>query len=172
MGGMRKCYKTDDYQMKQLSVVVSRLSILRECSVTVGVMIHVVHGLPAEPAGSPQEPTSKKPPVIVNQPNSYVEAPADEKLRLVIEVKGESPLQYTWYKNTKQLLYAQSNVLEIPNASHLDTGQYCCSIANDHGSILSSTYAVKVIRKPVARGEQIQIKIKGTCSNFNNKLHV
>ena len=117
----------------------------------------IVHGLPAEPASSPQESTSQQPPVIVKQPNSYVETPAEEKLCLVIEVKGEPPLQYTWYKNTKLLPYAKSNVLEIPNTSHLDSGQYCCSIANDCGSILSSVYAVKVIRKPVARGEQTQI---------------
>ena len=109
--------------------------------------------IPIEPPSSPQESTGKHPPVIVKQPDGCVEAPAEEKLRLVIEVKGEPPLQYTWFKNTKELRYAKSNVLEIPNATHLDSGHYCCSIANDYGSILSSTYSIKVIRKPVARGE-------------------
>ena len=93
------------------------------------------------------------PPVIVNQPDSYVEVPAEEKLRLAIDIQGEPPLQYTWFKDTKVLQNAESNVLEIPNATQLDTGNYGCSISNNYGSILSNTYSVKVISKPVTRGE-------------------
>ena len=94
----------------------------------------------------------KRVPEILVQPEAYVEAVAGERLRLAIEAKGDPPLEYTWYKDSKELRYATSNVLEIPNTNQLDTGQYCCSVVNPHGSTLSDPFQVKVIRTPVRTG--------------------
>ena len=98
-------------------------------------------------------PIQRCKPEVVEQPEAYVEAIAGKNLRLSIKVRGDMPLQYKWYKDTKELKYATSNVLEIPNANQLDSGQYCCSVANDNGSTLSDIYQVKVVRRTVAKGE-------------------
>ena len=94
----------------------------------------------------------KKAPEITEQPGPYIEATAGEKLQLIVKVKGEDPLRYKWYKDTRELMYASTSVLEIPNANQLDSGQYCCAVANDYGSILSEIYQVKVTQRPQNRG--------------------
>lgn len=91
--------------------------------------------------------------MIVEQPDAYVEATVGKKLQLVIKASGVPPLKFKWYKDSKELAYGTSSVLEIPIANQLDDGQYCCSVANEYGSILSDIYQVKVLRRP--RGELI-----------------
>ena len=94
----------------------------------------------------------RKAPKIFEQPKPYIEATAGGTLQLVITVSGEGRLRYKWYKDTRELVYATSNTLEIPNINQLDNGQYCCAIANDHGSILSEIYQVSVLQRPTDRG--------------------
>ena len=94
----------------------------------------------------------RKAPKILEQPKPYIEATAGGTLQLVVTANGESPLRYKWYKDTRELMYATSNTLEIPNINQLDNGQYCCAVANDHGSILSDIYQVSVLRRPTNTG--------------------
>lgn len=94
----------------------------------------------------------RKAPKILEQPKPYVEATAGGTLKLVITANGEGRLRYKWYKDTRELVYATSNTLEIPNINQLDNGQYCCAIANDHGSILSEICQVSVLQRPTDRG--------------------
>jgi len=96
---------------------------------------------------------------ITEQPGPYIEATAGKKLQLTVKVKGEAPLRYKWYKDTRELMYATTNILEIPSANQLDNGQYCCAVANDHGSILSEIYQVKVIQRPKNRGWFLKFKV-------------
>ncbi len=82
-------------------------------------------------------------------PQASVES--GERLVVVLDVTGTSPLEFKWYKDTRLLRYATSGVLEIPNANQLDSGQYCCCVANAHGSSLSDPFQVKVLRRATGK---------------------
>ena len=51
---------------------------------------------------------------------------------------------FRWYKNNKELRYADGPILQIPSAHYSDSGVYCCSISNKFGSVLSNNSLVKV----------------------------
>lgn len=82
---------------------------------------------------------------IVAQPEAYMEIVTGDKLKVALQVAGTAPMEYRWFKDTKELRYATSSTLEIPNVNQLDTGQYYCSVSNPHGSILSDPFQVKVL---------------------------
>jgi hypothetical protein len=98
-------------------------------------------------------------PVLTQQPEAYVEALKGEPLVLAIEAEGEQPLRFTWFKGAQELKYAGGSVLRVPAASAMDSGQYCCSVSNQFGSVLSDVVLVKtVLRKtqppPATRNSQ------------------
>jgi hypothetical protein len=74
-----------------------------------------------------------------------VEAVKGEPLVLTIEAEGESPMSYMWFKGAQELKYCSENTLRVPLASTLDSGQYCCTVANEYGSVLSDVVVVKVV---------------------------
>ena len=86
-----------------------------------------------------------KVPVLTQQPEAYVEAIKGEPLVLKITAKGESPLRYKWFKGTQELQYSTEHTLRVSSASHLDNGQYCCTVSNSHGSVLSDIVQVRVV---------------------------
>ena len=63
------------------------------------------------------------------------------------------PCSFKWYKDTSELNYAHDAVLVVPRASYTDSGQYCCSVSNHHGSQLSRSFNVQVSRVRPKDGE-------------------
>ena len=88
-------------------------------------------------------------PEIVEHPLSSVEVAFGEAVEVCVKAIGKQPLQYTWYKNTKELFYASTAIVCIPNATRMDNGSYCCSVANEYGSVLSGSCQVKVVHKGI-----------------------
>ena len=68
-----------------------------------------------------------------------------EPLVLSIETTGEAPMSYIWFKGAQKLKYCSGSVLRVPGASALDSGQYCCTVSNVYGSVLSDVVLVKVV---------------------------
>jgi hypothetical protein len=84
-------------------------------------------------------------PVLTHQPEAYVEAVKGEPLVLTVVAEGEGPLRYKWFKGTQELQYCSGNVVRVTASSSLDSGQYCCTVSNDYGSVLSDVVLVKVV---------------------------
>lgn len=58
-----------------------------------------------------------------------------------------SPLiSFKWFKDTRELDFVYSEALVISAAAYTDSGQYCCSVNNLHGSQLSRSFNVTVSR--------------------------
>ena len=74
-----------------------------------------------------------------------MEAVKGEPLVLAIEAEGESPMSYAWFKGAQKLKYCSGNTLRVASASTLDNGQYCCTVSNEYGSVLSDVVVVKVV---------------------------
>lgn len=101
-------------------------------------------------------------PVLTHQPEAYVEAVKGEPLVLSIHAEGEPPLRYTWFKGTQELQYCSESVLRVASAGPLDNGQYCCTVSNDYGSVLSDVVLVKVVLQrtippPLTRSSELNI---------------
>ena len=90
-------------------------------------------------------PADSRAPVLIQQPEAYIEAVKGEPLVLTIEAEGEGALSYKWFKGAQELQYCRESVLRVPAASSLDNGQYCCTVSNDYGSVLSDVVLVKVV---------------------------
>ena len=89
-----------------------------------------------------------KAPVLTQQPEAYVEVIKGKTLVLKIEAKGEGPLHYKWFKGTQELQYTTAgDTLCVVSASNLDSGQYCCTVSNSYGSVLSDIVQVKVVHQ-------------------------
>ncbi len=58
----------------------------------------------------------------------------------------DSVCSFKWYKDTQELEYCKTPVLVIPKAVYNDSGQYCCSVSNKHGSRLSGSFHIRVTR--------------------------
>jgi hypothetical protein len=84
-------------------------------------------------------------PVLTHQPEAYVEAVKGEPLVLTVVAEGEGPLRYKWFKGTRELQYCSGNIVRVTACSSLDSGQYCCTVSNDYGSVLSDVILVKVV---------------------------
>ena len=68
-----------------------------------------------------------------------------QPLQLTIVAEGAAPMQYKWFKGTRELEYCSDSVLSVSSASPIDSGQYCCAVSNDYGSVLSDIVQVKVV---------------------------
>ena len=84
-------------------------------------------------------------PVLTHQPEAYVEVVRGEPLILTIEAEGEGLLTYKWFKGAQELEYCCGDVLKVTAVGPLDAGQYCCTVSNDYGSVLSDVVLVKVV---------------------------
>ena len=89
--------------------------------------------------------TDSRAPVLIQQPEAYVEAVKGEPLVLSIQAEGDPPLNYKWFKGAQELEYCSGSELKIPVVSALDNGQYCCTVSNSYGSVLSDVFLVKVV---------------------------
>ena len=69
----------------------------------------------------------------------------------IIICTSSSPCSFKWYRDTEELEYCKTAKLVVPRASYSDSGQYCCSVSNQHGSKLSKSFHVQVSR---VKGEQ------------------
>lgn len=84
-------------------------------------------------------------PVLTQQPEAYVEVVKGEPLVLTIKANGEHPMSYKWFKGMQELKYCSESVLKIKSASALDNGQYCCTVSNAYGSVLSDVVLVRIV---------------------------
>ena len=88
--------------------------------------------------------------MLKQQPEAYIEVVKGEPLVLTIKAEGESPMSYKWFKGAQELKYCSESVLRVKSASTLDNGQYCCTVSNNYGSVLSDVVLVKVILQRTA----------------------
>ena len=88
--------------------------------------------------------------MLKQQLEAYVEVVKGEPLVLSIKAEGESPMSYRWFKGAQELKYCSGSVLRVKSASTLDNGQYCCTVSNNYGSVLSDVVLVKVILQRTA----------------------
>lgn len=95
-------------------------------------------------------------PMVVSQPKPTIEAIVGQPMQLTISVRGTPPITYTWYKDTRELVFAKGNVLSLPSVSFSDGGRYCCAISNRYGSILSNGFVISVKKKAPLSGEAIE----------------
>ena len=78
-------------------------------------------------------------------------------------------MSYKWFKGAQELKYCSGNVLSIPSASALDNGQYCCTVSNTYGSVLSDVVLVKVVLEctvlpPITQYSESLILYMYTCT--------
>lgn len=92
-------------------------------------------------------------PAVISQPKPSIEAFVGQRMKLVVSVQGTPPITFKWYKDTRELVFAQGNVLELPSVSFSDRGRYCCAISNAFGSILSDNFIVNVKKIVPPSGE-------------------
>ena len=57
---------------------------------------------------------------------------------------------YRWYKGAQELKYCTGGELRVEGAGSLDNGQYCCTVSNAYGSVLSDVVLVKVVLQKTA----------------------
>ena len=100
-------------------------------------------------------------PVLTSQPEAYVEAIKGD---LTVEAQGEGTLRYKWFKGAQELQYCNGNVLRVESATSLDSGQYCCTVSNDYGSVLSDVILVKVVLQrtippPITHSSESKINV-------------
>ena len=74
-----------------------------------------------------------------------MEAIKGEPLILTMKAEGEQPMTYKWYKGAQELKYCTGNSLRIESANIMDNGQYCCTVSNAYGSVLSDVVLVKIV---------------------------
>ena len=103
-------------------------------------------------------------PVLISQPEAYVEAIKGEPVVLTVEAQGEGTLRYKWFKGAQELQYCSGNVLRVESATSLDSGQYCCTVSNDYGSVLSDVILVKVVLQrtippPITHSSESKINV-------------
>ncbi|KFM07074.1 Titin, partial [Aptenodytes forsteri] len=86
--------------------------------------------------------TVKEPPYFVEKPQSQEVVP-NARVQFKALVKGSTPLQIKWFKDSQELLSGAnrsvwkddtSSVLELFLARTSDTGNYTCQISNDVGT--------------------------------------
>ncbi|NXE21879.1 TITIN protein, partial [Ardeotis kori] len=86
--------------------------------------------------------TVKEPPYFVEKPQSQEVVP-NARVQFKALVKGSTPLQIKWFKDSQELLSGAnrsvwkddtSSVLELFSARTSDSGNYTCQISNDVGT--------------------------------------
>ncbi|NXO20801.1 TITIN protein, partial [Cisticola juncidis] len=86
--------------------------------------------------------TVKEPPYFVEKPQSQEVVP-NARVQFKALVKGSTPLQIKWFKDSQELLSGASrsvwkddtsSVLELFSARTSDSGSYTCQISNDVGT--------------------------------------
>ncbi|NWS69843.1 TITIN protein, partial [Crotophaga sulcirostris] len=86
--------------------------------------------------------TVKEPPYFVEKPQSQEVVP-NARVQFKALVKGSTPLQIKWFKDSQELLSGAnrsvwkddtSSVLEVFSARTSDSGNYTCQISNDVGT--------------------------------------
>ncbi|MCB9000158.1 MAG: right-handed parallel beta-helix repeat-containing protein [Bacteroidales bacterium] len=73
----------------------------------------------------------------------------NQDLSLEISATGQTPLNYTWQKNTVALPSYTSNRLKITNASTTDAGTYRAVVSNSCGSVTSEDILVSINPIPI-----------------------
>lgn len=63
--------------------------------------------------------------------------------------------------------YAKGTVLLIPKAVYADSGQYCCSVSNSHGSRLSNSVDIQVTR---VKGQLAELCVR--CGGGQNESNL
>ena len=90
---------------------------------------------------------------------------------------SESPMSYVWFKGAQKLKYCSGNTLRVASASTLDNGQYCCTVSNEYGSVLSDVVVVKVVLQrtplpPITSYGEALIYMYCKTTNFSARLHL
>ena len=123
--------------------------------------------------------TDARAPVLTQQPEAYLEVVKGEPLVLSIKAEGESPMSYRWFKGAQELKYCSESVLRVKSASTLDNGQYCCTVSNNYGSVLSDVVLVKVVLQrtalpPITQLSKLFLHVHCTwyCSDIHVCLHL
>lgn len=112
---------------------------------------------------------TQSPPYILDQPESFVEVAAGERLQLKVRVQANPEPSYRWWRNGVELPYAIGSDLVVPHATTRDEGQYVCSIKNEWGSVLTQTIMVRLVsrNKSTASFEQSHGKrFTACCSHY------
>ncbi len=86
-------------------------------------------------------------PMIMMQPVSQ-NLCSGEDIILSIQASGDS-LSYQWYVDSEPISDANSNVLTIPNATHLNTGFYVCVVSSPSCPPMQSVQAVVDVAMPI-----------------------
>ena len=89
----------------------------------------------------------KAPPVITSQPAS-VEAFEGESVSLSVNVDGDEPLFYTWYKDGEAIAGQEGPVLELNQLTEDNAGLYSLSVGNSAGDANSNSAKVSVLLNP------------------------
>ena len=89
----------------------------------------------------------KAPPVITSQPAS-VEAFEGESVSLSVNVDGDEPLFYTWYKDGEAIAGQEGPVLELNQLTEDNSGAYSLSVGNSAGDANSNPATVSVLLNP------------------------
>jgi uncharacterized delta-60 repeat protein len=107
------------------------------------------------------------PPNIINQPTNQT-AFFGRDASFSVTVNGSTPLSYQWFLNNGTIAGATNSVLDLTNASTLNSGIYTCVITNMFGSITSSGAALTVVSDPTISIQPInQTNSAGTAATFS-----
>lgn len=88
------------------------------------------------------------PPVLLDQPPSYIEEFVGNSLTLTCPSSSRLPVTYSWYKNYKPIPFATSSSLFLPFLTRADEDLYQCKVKNAIGTTKSNpTLLCKYIRE-------------------------
>jgi hypothetical protein len=86
-------------------------------------------------------------PKIIQDPLP-VTANQGANVTLAVDVRGEAPFQYQWFKDSASLPDQTNSTLTLPSAQPSDAGVYFVVVTNSFGSVTSATAEVGVFSAP------------------------
>ncbi|NLW32789.1 MAG: cadherin-like domain-containing protein, partial [Fibrobacter sp.] len=104
-----------------------------------------------------------KPAKITEQPPDSLVVTSGEKVEFSIDVTGDEPIIFQWFRNNLKLDDDTSKTLLIDSATSENAGKYYCVINNPYGpSVVSDTITVVVDKKiseaPVVNDDSYSVK--------------